>query len=213
MPPAPQNMVATVLEWELPNATPAVRPVRRRRATPHPAAARPRTATSVAPTHAPLALPWYGVGGVPALSVVNEEAGRDAEIGARMEDAADPALGATGDVVHGGHVLDPAEEDAAVFALDALRLKVPPAFSAGGHNVGDRGSRALDKRARRKRAKETTRKLRRSTRPQAKEEPGFELPEARAARVQQAKFDFTGASRRLHDALSQSYLLSDPYYL
>jgi hypothetical protein len=47
----------------------------------------------------------------------------------------------------------------------------------------------------------------------AKEEPGFELPEDKAARVQQAKFDFTGVSRRLHNAISRSYLLSDLYYL
>jgi hypothetical protein len=36
----------------------------------------------------------------------------------------------------------------------------------------------------------------------AKEEPGFELAEDKAVRVQQAKFDFNGASCRLRDALS-----------
>lgn len=46
-----------------------------------------------------------------------------------------------------------------------------------------------------------------------KEEPVFELPEDKAARVQQAKFDFIGVSRHLRNALSRSYLLSDPYYL
>lgn len=46
----------------------------------------------------------------------------------------------------------------------------------------------------------------------AKEEPSFELPEDKAARVQQAKFDFAGASRRLRNAISRSYLLTDPYY-
>lgn len=45
-----------------------------------------------------------------------------------------------------------------------------------------------------------------------KEEANFEPPEEKAARVQQAKFDFTGASRRLRNALSRSYLLSDNYY-
>jgi hypothetical protein len=34
----------------------------------------------------------------------------------------------------------------------------------------------------------------------------------RAACIQQAKFNYTGASRRLHDAISQSYLLCDSYY-
>jgi len=46
----------------------------------------------------------------------------------------------------------------------------------------------------------------------SKEEPGFELPEDKAAHVQRAKFDFAGASRRLHNAISRSYLLADPYY-
>lgn len=46
----------------------------------------------------------------------------------------------------------------------------------------------------------------------AKEEPGYEPPEEKAARVQQAKFDFTGASRRLRDAISRSYVISDSYY-
>jgi hypothetical protein len=44
----------------------------------------------------------------------------------------------------------------------------------------------------------------------AKEEPSFELPAAKAARVQIAKFDFSGASRRLRAALAHSKLLSDP---
>jgi hypothetical protein len=44
----------------------------------------------------------------------------------------------------------------------------------------------------------------------AKEEPNFELPAAKAAHVQMAKFDFSGASRRLRAALAHSKLLSDP---
>jgi hypothetical protein len=47
----------------------------------------------------------------------------------------------------------------------------------------------------------------------AKDRPNFELPEDKAARGQQAKFDFTVASRRLHNAISCSHLLFDPYYL
>jgi hypothetical protein len=46
----------------------------------------------------------------------------------------------------------------------------------------------------------------------AKEEPGFELAEDKAVRVQQAKFDFNGASCRLRDALSRSYLIANHYY-
>jgi hypothetical protein len=44
----------------------------------------------------------------------------------------------------------------------------------------------------------------------AKEEPIFELPAAKAARIQTAKFDFLGASRCLRAALARSKLLSDP---
>jgi hypothetical protein len=56
------------------------------------------------------------------------------------------------------------------------------------------------------------RKLRRSQRLQEKEEAGFELPEDKAARVQQSKFDYSGASRRLRNILSRSYLTSHVYY-
>jgi hypothetical protein len=72
-------------------------------------------------------------------------------------------------------------------------------------------SRAQKRRARRKRAKDSARALRRSLRLREKEEAGFELPEDKAARVQQAKFDFSGASRRLRNALSHSYLISDNF--
>jgi hypothetical protein len=47
----------------------------------------------------------------------------------------------------------------------------------------------------------------------AKDKPNFELPEETAARGQQAKFDFTGVSRCLRNAISCSHLLYDPYYL
>ena len=42
----------------------------------------------------------------------------------------------------------------------------------------------------------------------AKEEPSYEPPAAKASRVQQAKFDYSGASRRLRTAISRSHLLS-----
>ena len=93
-----------------------------------------------------------------------------------------------------------------------LSLYVPTTFSTGGHTEEEHESRAQKRRARRKRAKDSARKLRRSMRLKEKEEANFEPPEEKAARVQQAKFDFTGASRRLRNALSRSYLLSDNYY-
>lgn len=103
-------------------------------------------------------------------------------------------------------------EEEAVTALTRLNMDVPPTFSASGHTKEEHKSRTQKRRARRKRAKDSARKLRRSTRLMAKEEPSFELPKDGAARVQQAKFDFTSASRRLRKALSCSYLLSDQYY-
>jgi hypothetical protein len=71
-------------------------------------------------------------------------------------------------------------------------------------------SLACKRRTRRKRAVDSVHKLRRSSRLMAKEEANFELPAAKAARVQTAKFDFSGASRRLRAALSRSKLLTDP---
>jgi hypothetical protein len=41
----------------------------------------------------------------------------------------------------------------------------------------------------------------------AKEEPSYEPPAAKASRVHQAKFDYSGASRRLRTAISRSHLL------
>jgi hypothetical protein len=71
-------------------------------------------------------------------------------------------------------------------------------------------SLARKRRARRKREVDSAHKLRRSTRLMAKEEPNFKLPAAKAARVQTAKFDYSGVSRRLCAALARSKLLSDP---
>ncbi|XP_066361476.1 uncharacterized protein [Miscanthus floridulus] len=144
MPAAPENLVATVLEWEIPTATPNLRPVRTRRATPYPT------------TPLLLALPWYGVCGVP-LQEVDEEI---------------------------------VTADAAT-ALADLSLDVPPVFSAGGRTEEEHESRAQKRSVRRKRAKDSARKLRRSLRLKEKEEATFELPEDKAARVQQAKFDFS----------------------
>lgn len=102
-------------------------------------------------------------------------------------------------------------EDDAVAAMADLSLEVPSTFIAGGHTEEEHESRTQKRRARRKRANDSAHKLRRSLRLKEKEEASFELPEDRAARVQQAKFDFTGASRHLRNALSKSYLLSDSY--
>jgi hypothetical protein len=49
-----ENLVSTVLEWENVVHTPPLRPVHTRQATPY-------------PVRALLALPWYGIGGVPPL--------------------------------------------------------------------------------------------------------------------------------------------------
>jgi hypothetical protein len=55
------------------------------------------------------------------------------------------------------------------------------------------------------------RKLRPSTRLAEKERPNFEDPSAsRASRVQVARVDFSGASRRLRQALLKTHLLSNP---
>jgi hypothetical protein len=91
-------------------------------------------------------------------------------------------------------------------------LEVPLNLSAGGHTEGEHESHAQKRHARRKRAKDSAHKLHRSLRLKEKEEASLELLEDKAARVQQAKFDFNGASRRLRNALSCSHLLSDNYY-
>jgi hypothetical protein len=90
-------------------------------------------------------------------------------------------------------------EELAVMNLEELNTDV------------EHASRAQKRRARRKRTKDSARAMRRSLRLREKEEAGFELPEDKAARVQQAKFDFSGASRRLRNALSHSYLISDNF--
>lgn len=207
MPAAPENLVASVVEWEVQNPTPPLRPVRTRRPTPYPATAPANSGVASRRTPAAPALPWYGVGGAPERE---EEGGaqEDAHVAAADKGKADAEEGAADE-----EVAALPEEEAPVNAVAALTLAVPAAFSAGGYTEEEHESHARKRRARRKRAKETARKLRRSTRIMDKEEPEFEMPKDKAARVQQAKFDFTGASRRLRNVLSRSYLLSDPYYL
>lgn len=82
---------------------------------------------------------------------------------------------------------------------------------AGERSVDERENRTQRRRARRRRARESARELRRSLRLQEKETAEFEKPEDRASRVQQAKFDFSGASRLLRTILSCSYLSSPEF--
>jgi hypothetical protein len=160
-----ENLVATVLEWEIPTATPTLRPVHSRQPTPYPRAA------TLNPSL--LTLPWYGVGGVPEREETPLE---------------EPAMGS-------------AVEEEAASALAELSLVPPPNLNTGEHTESEHVSRAQKRRARRKRARDSAHKIRRSLRLKEKEEANFELPEEKAARVQQAKFDFSGASRRLRNAL------------
>jgi hypothetical protein len=110
MPAAPENLVATVLGWEVTAPTPNLLPMRNRPPTPY-----PTTNTQHAPRPL-LALPWYGIGGVPALENIPDESAdtnRD-----------DVSL----------------ENDAA--ALAGLTMEDPPAFSARGHTEDEHVSRA-----------------------------------------------------------------------
>jgi hypothetical protein len=65
LPAAPHNLVATVIECEIPNATPPLRPVRTRQATPYPTARNANPAATVTRASPVLALPWYGIEGIP----------------------------------------------------------------------------------------------------------------------------------------------------
>lgn len=159
----------------IPSDTPTLRPVHARQPTPYP--------TPVVRDPDMLALPWYGVGGVPE---------QEEEV---LEEP----------------ILSSVSEQEPAFALAALCLDVPP-NPTDGHTEGEHESSAQKRRARRKWAKDSAHKIRRSLRLKEKEETNFELPEDKAARVQQAKFDYSGASRRLRKALSRSYLLSDKFY-
>lgn len=65
-------------------------------------------------------------------------------------------------------------------------------------------------RARRKRVVDGASKRRQSTRLAAKEQPQYEHPVAKAARVQAAKFDLTGISSSLACVLADSGVLDRP---
>lgn len=99
-------------------------------------------------------------------------------------------------------VMNSTAEEEAVAALAGLSLEVPANLSTGGHTEGEHESKVQKRRARRKRTKDNAHKIHRSLRLKEKEEANFELPEDRAAQVQQSKFDFSGASRRLRNSLS-----------
>jgi hypothetical protein len=110
---------------------------------------------------------------------------------------------ATVDGDEGGAAAEGATSDTSV-AFTTLSILEP---NAGEHTEVEherRGGLGASTR-------DSARKLRRSLRLK-EEEPGFELPEDKVARVQHAKFDFSGASRRLHNILSTYYLTSPEYY-
>jgi uncharacterized protein YbaA (DUF1428 family) len=162
------------------------------------------------------------VGGVPlkesgegeqatVLEQMDSDGGVDQEFGAPL---------VLGEVVGVEHELD--EEDAAVQEFGALVIIESQSDSAPGPEntqvsmvrattEDEHESTARKRRARRKRALDSARKLRRSTRLAEKERPTYEDPNSKATRVQQARVDFFGASRWLHAALSKTHLISDPY--
>jgi hypothetical protein len=190
LPANPQNLLATVLEWKNDIATPPpLRSVRERVATPYPSRLVPPL----------LALPWYGISGVPALDAL-EDIPNDGEHEEKTNPAAARGKGVVSDV-----------HDAAE-AVGALALSIPDGATAEERTDAEHESRAQKRRAHRKRAKDSANKLRRSLHLKEKEKDLFEMPEVKAARVQKAKFDFSGASRRLRNALSSSYLISHDYY-
>jgi hypothetical protein len=192
LPPAPENLVAAILEWVVP--TPPLRPVRTRQATPYPG----RQASGLPPV---LYLPWYGIGGVPALTPAVDTGEMATAAGADgPEEEAGGGAACEDDVV--------STMVNATVTLADLTLGSPV---AGERSVDERENRTQRRRARRRRARESARELRRSLRLQEKETAEFEMPEDRASRVQQAKFDFSGASRRLRTILSCSYLSSPEF--
>jgi hypothetical protein len=179
-PPAP--LLASAAGWvptevlvDNDEPTPDLLPVGGKRATPYPV--RAGAASSPAPpTPTILALPWYDIGGVPPASGAREERGGDQSKdneheGLKLEE--DPKLGETKEEL---------PEDVAV-ALAALSVEQTEVFSAGATTEAEHESRTQKRHARRKRAKDSVRKLRRSLRLQEKEEPLFEKPEAKAARI------------------------------
>jgi hypothetical protein len=98
-----------------------------------------------------------------------------------------------GDAAGGGAAPGNVAADVVEATASLLELSVQEP-TAGDHDDPEHASRAEKRRIRRKRAHDSARKLRRSLRLQEKEDPKFEMPEDKAARVQQSKFDFSGAS-------------------
>ena len=131
-----------------------------------------------------LALPWYGIGGVPL-----EEPAID---GGGPEDDA------------------PTREEAVETAQELAPLEGVPASTFGAASEVEHESVARKRRVRRKRAIDSTKKLRRSTRLAEKEQPMYEDPSTKAERIQVARVDFSGASRRLRAAISKTHLLTNP---
>ncbi|CAD6253009.1 unnamed protein product [Miscanthus lutarioriparius] len=132
---------------------------------------------------------WYGIGGVPDVAAVHEPG---------------PELPVTGLVTD---TTTPVPERASAFAT--LAMDGPLVFHPGATEQHE--SQARKRPVRRKRATDSARKPRRSTRLMEKEEPSFEFPANKASRLQKAKFDFSGASSgRLRTALARSHLLSNP---
>lgn len=179
--------------------TPELHLVCNRRATPYPA--RTGASSSSAPAPAPmLALPWYGIGGVPHMANSKGEVVHPGEH--------EEVMGANDDDTD----LEKEEPDDITTAMAGLGVETAHVFTAAASTEGEHESRAQKRRTRSKRAKDSACKLRRSLRLKEKEKADFELLEDKALRVQHAKFDYTGASRRLRNFISKSYLISDyPY--
>jgi hypothetical protein len=123
------------------------------------------------------------------------------------------------DVAHVmGTLPPPPEEEATAVAVELDTLTMMDSQSAeaqvftfGAATEEEHESTARKRRARHKRAMDFARKLRRSTRLAEKECPTYEDPSTKASRVQQARVDFSGASRRLRATLSKTHLISEPY--
>jgi hypothetical protein len=198
LPPNPQSLVATILEWESIVPTPPLRPVRTRQPTPYPRHQTGEPATllclpsygiggvpAVTPsalvrrTPPALLLPWYGTGGVPARSA------GDADYTAPA-----PTL----------------EETSAALLSSSSRARLPA-------NVPSRSMRAAPMRG------GPDVNVRVTVRANSggasgcvgRRNPGLSYLRTRQ-RVQHAKFDFSGASRRLRNVLSKSYLVSPEFH-
>jgi hypothetical protein len=176
-------------------------------------------------TQPPSLLPWYGVDGVPLKESGEGEVIATVELGLGLpQEPGDVAAGEENDVEQETGVLQEQVEEAAVLQeIGALTIteshpdntlglsKNAQMLTFGVGTEDEHESTTHKRRARRKRAIDSARKLRRSTRLAEKERPTYEDPNSKATRVQQARVDFSGASRRLRAALSKTHLISDPY--